>query len=117
MNGRNRDDIKGCSIPERLVYIDGSHLISRLSPRTRNTWLKNTSACKVLQQFKDTKIHFGIVMDEYGQVQGMVMNDLLEALVGGADRFMKMIFAFEEEEMATSLLTDVSLQISYIILA
>jgi putative hemolysin len=38
---------------------------------------------KVLEQFKETGTHIGMVIDEYGVIQGMVtMNDLLEEIVG-----------------------------------
>jgi putative hemolysin len=38
---------------------------------------------KVLEQFKESGTHIGMVIDEYGVIQGMVtMNDLLEEIVG-----------------------------------
>ncbi|MDI9861348.1 hemolysin family protein [Flectobacillus roseus] len=50
--------------------------------------LENASAYQALQRFKDSKIHYGIVIDEYGQTQGIVtLNDLLEALVGNVSDF------------------------------
>ncbi|MEZ4890559.1 MAG: hemolysin family protein [Crocinitomicaceae bacterium] len=46
---------------------------------------EKTSAYKVLEQFKQDKIHYGIVVDEYGATQGVVsMDDVLDALVGEA---------------------------------
>lgn len=40
-------------------------------------------AYQVLDKFKETKIHYGVVVDEYGTIQGMVTNnDILDALVG-----------------------------------
>lgn len=45
----------------------------------------NTDAYKVLELFKKEKMHYGIVIDEYGSVQGIVtMDDVLDALVGNA---------------------------------
>lgn len=45
---------------------------------------ENAPAYQVLEQFKTTREHYGIVIDEYGQVQGILtLNDLLESLVGG----------------------------------
>lgn len=44
---------------------------------------ENTNAYKVLETFKKEKLQHGIVVDEYGQVRGLVtLNDLLHALVG-----------------------------------
>ena len=46
---------------------------------------ENTSAFKVLEQFKEDKMHYGIVIDEYGLTVGMVtMDDILDALIGDA---------------------------------
>lgn len=40
-------------------------------------------AFKVLELFKQTAIHFALVIDEYGGIQGlMTLNDILEAIVG-----------------------------------
>lgn len=46
-------------------------------------FVENTNAYKVLESFKKEKLQHGIVVDEYGQVKGLVtLNDLLHALVG-----------------------------------
>jgi putative hemolysin len=40
-------------------------------------------AYQVLEKFKETRIHCGIVVDEFGSVEGMVtLNDILDGLVG-----------------------------------
>lgn len=96
----DKDNIRGVAfLKDLFTHIDDDHfrLIDYLKPP--KFMIENTSAYKALQQFKDTKVHFGIITDEYGQVQGMVtMNDLLEALVGGADDFYENEFSFEERE-------------------
>lgn len=44
---------------------------------------ENTFAYKILESFKSERIHYGMVVDEYGSIQGMVtMDDLVDALVG-----------------------------------
>lgn len=44
---------------------------------------ENTEAYKVLELFKKEKIHYGMVVDEYGSIQGIVtMDDVVDALVG-----------------------------------
>lgn len=46
---------------------------------------ENTFAYKVLEMFKIERSHYGMVVDEYGSIVGMVtMDDLLDALVGEA---------------------------------
>jgi len=45
--------------------------------------LETLTAYETLELFKQNKIHFGLVIDEYGSTVGMVtLNDILEALVG-----------------------------------
>ncbi len=47
---------------------------------------ENLSASKVFQQMKRTHEYFGVVMDEYGGMAGIVtIHDLLEAIVGDMD--------------------------------
>jgi putative hemolysin len=44
---------------------------------------ESTRGLKVLEKFKESGTHIGMVIDEYGVIQGMVtMNDLLEEIVG-----------------------------------
>ena len=44
---------------------------------------ENNLGYQVLEKFQEGRKHFGIIVDEYGNVQGVVtMNDILDALVG-----------------------------------
>lgn len=44
---------------------------------------ENNLGYQVLEKFQEEKKHFGVIVDEYGNVQGVVtMNDILDALVG-----------------------------------
>lgn len=46
---------------------------------------ENSSAFRVLEQFKKEKVHYGIVIDEFGVTVGMVtMDDIMDALIGDA---------------------------------
>jgi putative hemolysin len=57
------------------------------------------SAYETLTHFKTSGVHFGIVIDEFGQMQGIVtMNDLLEALVGDPSEFHADEYTFTQRE-------------------
>jgi putative hemolysin len=44
---------------------------------------ENTSAYNILELFKNKKMHYAIVLDEYGSTKGIItMDDVLDALVG-----------------------------------
>ncbi len=47
---------------------------------------ENAYAYEVLKLFQKEKMHYGVVVDEYGSTQGIVtMDDVVDALVGDAD--------------------------------
>jgi len=59
--------------------------------------LEGFSAYEVLKMLKESKTHQALVMDEYGEMQGMItLNDLLEALVGDVSEFYESEFVFTE---------------------
>jgi putative hemolysin len=48
----------------------------------------NTPVYKMLEQFREEKIHYAVVVDEYGSIQGIVtMDDVLDALVGDVSEY------------------------------
>ncbi len=58
------------------------HLESMLQPPLYIP--ENTSALRVLEQFKETGIHLALITDEYGSIEGLVtLNDFMDAIVGG----------------------------------
>ncbi|HUR30493.1 MAG TPA: hemolysin family protein [Saprospiraceae bacterium] len=60
---------------------------------------ENASAYQALAQFKETNIHYALVIDEYGSTQGIItMSDILEALVGSISEFYGEEFLFEERD-------------------
>ncbi len=83
--GETADDVKG------VLY---TKAYFRLKERTKEAALQqamqqplflyeNVPARKVFAQMKSTKEYFGVVMDEYGGMAGIVtVHDLLEAIVG-----------------------------------
>lgn len=75
------DNIKG------VIYIKDMYL----NPEAPLTELckkalfvpENNTAYQVLEKFKETKIHYAFIVDEYGTMHGMItINDILEAIVG-----------------------------------
>lgn len=65
---------------------------------------ENASAYQALEQFKETNIHYALVIDEYGSTQGIItMSDILEALVGDISEFYAEEFLFEERADGTWL--------------
>ncbi|MCC6550673.1 MAG: HlyC/CorC family transporter [Ignavibacteriaceae bacterium] len=51
-------------------------------------FLKQTPASKALDIFKSSKIHFGVVIDEYGSLQGITtLHDLIENILGSFPDF------------------------------
>lgn len=61
--------------------------------------LENISAYEALVHFKESRTHYGIITDEFGQTQGIVtLNDLLLALVGDFNDFYAEEFEFVQRE-------------------
>lgn len=49
---------------------------------------ESMSVYEALETFKKTKIHYALVIDEFGMVEGLVtMNNILESLVGNSSEF------------------------------
>ncbi len=60
---------------------------------------ENASAYQALEQFKQTNIHYALVIDEYGSTQGILtMSDILEALVGDISEFYSEEFLFQKRD-------------------
>nr|WP_294934737.1 hemolysin family protein [uncultured Flavobacterium sp.] len=67
-------------------------------------FIEHTSAYKALEIFKTTKVHYALITDEYGVVQGIItLNDILEALVGDASEFYDEEFQLIAREDGTWL--------------
>lgn len=81
----NLDDIKGIVLLKDLF--DDSNQPFDLSKIIKKPLFvhENSTAFKVLEKFKIEKMHYGIVLDEYGVTVGIVtMDDILDALIGDA---------------------------------
>lgn len=67
---------------------------------------ETTPAYKVLEQFKEKKLHYAIVVDEYGTIQGMVaMDDVLDALLGDSTEYNQEEYSIQQRD-ANSWLAD-----------
>ena len=63
-------------------------------------------AYKVLEKFKESKMHYAFVLDEYGTVTGMVsMDDILDALIGDVTEYNQHEFQIIKRD-ANSWLAD-----------
>jgi putative hemolysin len=81
----NLDDIKGIALLKDLF--DDSNQPFALSKIIKQPIFVNedSTAFKVLEKFKIEKMHYGMVIDEYGVTVGIVtMDDILDALIGDA---------------------------------
>lgn len=49
---------------------------------------ENIAAYKILEKFRESKIHYAFVLNEYGSVEGMIsMDDILDALLGDVSEY------------------------------
>ncbi|WP_113923391.1 hemolysin family protein [Cognataquiflexum aquatile] len=80
------DNILGVVLLKDLFYPTTDEAFDITSYIKKPVYLnEDTSAFRVLELFKVEKIHYGIVIDEYGTTIGIVtMDDVLDALIGDA---------------------------------
>lgn len=79
------NDIKGLLYIKDLLGKSLDDELQNLEPILRPALYiaENNHAYQVLEKFQEERIHFGVIVDEYGSVAGIVtMNDILDALVG-----------------------------------
>ncbi len=58
---------------------------------------ETTPAYKVPEQFKEKKLHYAIVIDEYATIQGMVaMDDVLDALLGDSTEYNQEEYSIQQ---------------------
>jgi putative hemolysin len=61
-------------------------------------------AYKVLENFKESKIHYAFVLDEYGAVNGLVsMDDIIDALIGDVTEYNQMEYQIVQRSETTWL--------------
>lgn len=65
---------------------------------------ESAPAYKVLERFKESKIHYAFVLDEYGTVNGMVsMDDILDALIGDVTEYNQQEYQIIQRDEKTWL--------------
>lgn len=95
-------DLLGRSLPTELKNLESRLREPLIIP-------ENNHSYQVLEKFQSERKHFGIIVDEYGSVQGVVtMNDILDALVGDISETNEYEFEITEREDG-SFLIDASL--------
>lgn len=78
------DTLKGIVLMKDLFTLVGSPDFNLTEILRQPVYItEGTSAYRILESFRETKMHYGIVVDEYGNMQGMLtMDDVMDALVG-----------------------------------
>jgi putative hemolysin len=81
---KNLDNVIGLVLLKDLFSRDSEDEFKIMNHAREPLFLKeNMYAYNVLEVFKREKMHYGIVIDEYGTTQGIVtMDDVVDALVG-----------------------------------
>ena len=105
------NDMRGLLYIKDLLGKDLNYELQRLDKNLRTAIYipENNHAYQVLEKFQEERIHFGIIVDEYGNVVGIVtMNDILDALVGDISETNEFEFEITEREDG-SFLIDASL--------
>jgi len=79
---KNIDQIKGVVfIKDLFVAADNTKIATLVKPAVYVP--ENISAYHLLEKFKKSKIHYAVIVDEYGSWQGIItLHDIMEAIVG-----------------------------------
>lgn len=79
---KNLDQIKGVVFIKDLFATPGETKVGDIAKPVMYV-PENITAYHLLEKFKKSKIHYAIIVDEYGSLQGIItLHDILEAIVG-----------------------------------
>lgn len=101
------DEVVGIIYSKDLLYPNLEQQLAKLSEIIKDALFlpENTKAYFVLEQFKEKRIHNGIVVDEYGSVAGIVtINDIFDALVGDISETNEFEYAIVQREDGSYLI-------------
>ncbi|MBX2951855.1 MAG: HlyC/CorC family transporter [Leadbetterella sp.] len=101
------NDIKGLLYIKDLLGKSLDKELEDLEPILRPALYiaENNHAYQVLEKFQEERIHFGVIVDEYGSVAGIVtMNDILDALVGDISETNEFEYEIVEREDGSFLI-------------
>lgn len=101
------NDIKGLLYIKDLLGKSLDEELQNLEPILRPALYiaENNHAYQVLEKFQEERIHFGVIVDEYGSVVGIVtMNDILDALVGDISETNEFEYEIIEREDGSFLI-------------
>ena len=82
---KDLDDLLGIIYSKDLLLavINNPKFELRDHIKSVNILPSDQNVYQVLEKFKETRIHYGIVVDEFGSVEGVItLNDILDGLVG-----------------------------------
>lgn len=105
------DNMVGLLYIKDLLGKDIEETLGNLESLTRDPLLipENNQTYQVLEKFQEGRIHFGMILDEYGSVLGIItLNDILDALVGDISETNEFEYEVTEREDG-SFLVDASL--------
>ncbi|MBC7829524.1 MAG: HlyC/CorC family transporter [Chitinophagaceae bacterium] len=103
---KNLDKLLGIVSVKDIFPKDFSEIPFKLADFIRQPLMvhENTSAYKVLDKFKENRIHYAFVVDEYGRTQGMVsMDDIVDALVGDTSEYNQNEYQINKRDDGTWL--------------
>ncbi len=101
----NLDEMEGVVLLKDLFvgFETGNFDLKKIT-REPVYFIEHTSAYRALENFKKSKVHYALVIDEHGVFQGIItLNDILEALVGDAADFYEDEFKIVAREDGTWL--------------
>jgi magnesium and cobalt exporter, CNNM family len=76
------DNIKGI-ISLKDLYVSNDLTLFKQIMKPALFVPENVTAYKVMEKFKENRVHASFIVDEYGSILGMItLNDILEAIVG-----------------------------------
>jgi putative hemolysin len=97
---KNPDNIVGVvSLINLFVNIDSENFNINSLLQEPIYITETTSAYKALEKFKKTNVHYALVTDEYGMLQGIVtLDNILKALVGNVSEFNQTELKLEKRD-------------------